>query len=734
MTFGVRKFAAHLDVNSSEKSQKFSDFYICLQKMRTLKNFIIPQIISRTSVSDFKYSGNMAAKRLYDKLRVKIFKKIPADLSIFRERARRNAFFEVYDLIRNRWVRNGWLTQILKYFQGRSVEVQIGLLKNTLSIQFKHDLLKQLTHYYTNKPVSFSIGYLNNLLGELRQSLLSLPFIQDSIWQTMCYIRDSNKSHEKIIHAMQTEWIRQRKGQRLALKPSEILPSLIRSYKLATAYKIHNRNKKKLKSELVQQRQMHLKDLDLNRINLENLMQQALKQEMSDWKQKSCVSRILKPHYSKISISTFSQQGFELYLLRKLQYHARSIFSGQGQCSILIIMGDAFAQRKHESFLDSYISIILKDLSHSITPPIVRSLTWSIKFSEQLYVIKNTSASDKSNETISLILTPYTRHIGFRFKIFSQTIKRLRRVSGNAISLLDLFKIVPIIQLDGQKIIFNQPLNMVPQSTSHDSKRESSRIRVMGVDLGLKHFAVLSIFEFDKNTLQKFEIGRHFLDQRRVLACRFDSSTLHFSASYRNDYNIKRHLEHLRRQQRALSSIYHQMEHDGGFTRTKKYFYVKKSYEKVWKKIRKIHSTLTQQIAHTISEIGQAYDVNMIYFEDLRWSQHSSKKNVGRWLSHNQQHFFHSKIIESVTFMAKFQKFSVKKVNARWSSQISWTAQLAMNLHITYKTDKSQIKPYLGNRSQKWFHYNSKISGLSWCGDSDLNAARNIALRGLIAV
>ena len=70
MTFAVHKFAAHLDAISSEKSQKFQEFYVCLQKMRTLKNFIIPQIISRTIVSDFKYSGNMAAKRLYDKLRV----------------------------------------------------------------------------------------------------------------------------------------------------------------------------------------------------------------------------------------------------------------------------------------------------------------------------------------------------------------------------------------------------------------------------------------------------------------------------------------------------------------------------------------------------------------------------------------------------------------------------------------------------------------------------------------
>ncbi|MHA1672005.1 MAG: hypothetical protein ACTSYI_00125, partial [Promethearchaeota archaeon] len=68
--------------------------------------------------------------------------------------------------------------------------------------------------------------------------------------------------------------------------------------------------------------------------------------------------------------------------------------------------------------------------------------------------------------------------------------------------------------------------------------------RVMGVDLGLKHFAVLSVFEYDRSTQEKKEIGRFFLDQKRVLACHFNPSTLRFSAPYRKDYNIKRRLYH----------------------------------------------------------------------------------------------------------------------------------------------------------------------------------------------
>jgi len=74
---------------------------------------------------------------------------------------------------------------------------------------------------------------------------------------------------------------------------------------------------------------------------------------------------------------------------------------------------------------------------------------------------------------------------------------------------------------------------------------------------------------------------------------------------------------------------------------------------------------------------------------------------VGRWLSHNQLHFFHSQVIKAVEDMAEMNSFQIKTVNARWSSQIAWTAQLKFNLSITYKIHRAAIKPYLGNRTQK---------------------------------
>ncbi|MHA1672006.1 MAG: hypothetical protein ACTSYI_00130 [Promethearchaeota archaeon] len=121
-------------------------------------------------------------------------------------------------------------------------------------------------------------------------------------------------------------------------------------------------------------------------------------------------------------------------------------------------------------------------------------------------------------------------------------------------------------------------------------------------------------------------------------------------------------------------------------------------------------------------------------FEDLRWSQHSTRHNVGRWLSHNQQHFFHSQIIDWVRFMAAFQSFTVIRQNARWSSQICWKSQHHHKLNITPVTSRSNIQQYIGLRSGKNFRFRSDNPQETWCGDSDLNAARNMALRALFSV
>ena len=731
MTFGVRKYAVRLIESQSQDSTQFQKYFACLHQIRALKNFIIPNIIKKSQSVDFQNSGNIAAKKLYDRLKTGLAALLPSHFKVFKERLRRNTFFEVYDLIRNQWIRNGWLEQILEHLLTQPYDYLVKFLNNSLDVRSRHELLRTLKHRYSKKKAGFSIGYLNNLLSELRNHVIQHPDFHGLLWQTMQVIQSDPHIQAQIVQAMQNGWIRQRKRQCIELKPIEILPSLFKSYKLISAHQV--RRKFQSNPQVVQLRANHIASLEILQLKFEDLCKEAFQNEMAGWTLQTCVTRIIKPKYSRIQISGFTRDTFHLYLTRKLQYHVRSILAGSSKASILhYVIQNTQRSNFHKNF-EPLFSQIKENLIHSINIPHVHSVTWCLKFCEQIYEVRDTSSTD---ESVMLIFKPYLKHPGFECTVSNQTIRRLRRVAGNDDLLLQLFKTVPIIQLEGRKIIVNQPINMVPQNISSlditESHVISNVIRGMGVDLGLKHFAVLSIFEYDPSTGIKKEIGRHFLDQRRILGCQLDTINKRFTPPYRHDYNIKRRLEHLREQQRALGSIWRQMEHDGGKNRTKVYYHKKKSYEKVWKKIRNIHATLTQQISHTIIAIADMYAVSWIYFEDLRWSQHSARNRVGRWLSHNQMHFFHSQIIEIVQFQATFRQFGVKTVNARWSSQIAWTVQLAKDFKITYRTDRSKIAPFLGKRTQKQFEYASQIPGLGWSGDSDLNAARNLALRGLL--
>ena len=82
--------------------------------------------------------------------------------------------------------------------------------------------------------------------------------------------------------------------------------------------------------------------------------------------------------------------------------------------------------------------------------------------------------------------------------------------------------------------------------------------------------------------------------------------------------------------------------------------------------------------------------------------------------------------------MASFQDFSVIRQNARWSSQICWKSQHLQNLKIGPGTSRFNIRKYIGTRSGKIFRFTSGNPQETWRGDSDLNAARNMALRALV--
>ena len=144
---------------------------------------------------------------------------------------------------------------------------------------------------------------------------------------------------------------------------------------------------------------------------------------------------------------------------------------------------------------------------------------------------------------------------------------------------------------------------------------------------------------------------------------------------------------------------------------TKAYWYLRREEKKRWEEIRGIHRELVNQFATRLVAYCKYFEVGFISFEDLRWSTHSLKSKVGRYLAHWQVHWFFSQIQQKTEEIAALHGIIVRKVNAKNTSK------------KCHKCDK------LGKREGKTFSCVDKEC--AWKGDSDLNAARNIAQRGI---
>ena len=228
--------------------------------------------------------------------------------------------------------------------------------------------------------------------------------------------------------------------------------------------------------------------------------------------------------------------------------------------------------------------------------------------------------------------------------------------------------------------------------------------KVAGVDLGLKDGMVISIYETRGE--KPVEIERIFLDQKQLKGKKdewFQPKTRELTTS-----NYKGKLYRLRKEARIFQSkrkrfIHPQKKH------TKAYWYLRREEKKKWKQISFIHEELVNQFSTRLIAYCLFHEVGYVSFENLKWSSQSAKKEVGFYLSHWQTHWFFAQIQERVERMALEYGLTFFRVSARNSSK---------NCNRCSKK---------GNRTGKTF----TCPHCGWKGDADLNAARNIAFRGI---
>ena len=228
-------------------------------------------------------------------------------------------------------------------------------------------------------------------------------------------------------------------------------------------------------------------------------------------------------------------------------------------------------------------------------------------------------------------------------------------------------------------------------------KKEVSEERVgdliASADLGLKTLAALSIF--DKNK----EIDRRFLDQSNLGGKKedwFRTGTF---------VNMKGRLMEHRYVARRQQSV--RMSAKNG---TVKHWYARNIEKAKWRKIDNLHDELIHQIAARIIAYLNHFKVSTLVLEDLKWSRHGSKSQVGYFLTTWQVHWFFSQVQKLLINMALLHGIHVELVNPRNSSKICWKCG------------------EFGMRSGKTFICTSKQC-IRYQIDSDLNASRNLIPR-----
>ncbi|MFV2014234.1 MAG: zinc ribbon domain-containing protein, partial [Candidatus Heimdallarchaeota archaeon] len=216
---------------------------------------------------------------------------------------------------------------------------------------------------------------------------------------------------------------------------------------------------------------------------------------------------------------------------------------------------------------------------------------------------------------------------------------------------------------------------------------------IASADLGLKTLATLSIF--DKN----IEIDRKFLDQSNLGGKKEDWFVSGKMVNLKS--KLMEHRFVARRQQSVRMS---------SKNATIKHWYAKNIEKTKWRKIANLHDELIHQIATRIIAYLNHYHVSTLVLEDLKWSKHSSKNQVGYFLSTWQVHWFFSQIQELLGNMALLNGIHVELVNPRNSSKICWKCG------------------EFGVRSGKSFICSSNRC-IRYQVDSDLNASRNLITR-----
>ena len=755
--------------NALSRISRYKEITDLLVKVRALKNkyvHLMVRDIENNGINSYQYTSMSRVRQaVYDRLNFSHVKSPQFQSYELKERAKQCAFYSAYLVVRNWLIRAHNLERIAKGMIQKFTKDNDFTLDFLRGKRFRQsdiqDILNLVNLNCFGKFQPFSTFFLNNHIYQLRNIFLKQNDILVSdivqkvpltnpLQNNVKKIFDSLKLSNIFLQKVENGFYKTEKKKPVQVPPSELPEYLLNQYFrkikwittkkaqriIALRKKLQKEQNKKKKASIERSLEYELQFLEkligvavdfdsmlefkkkrdgiynslkgefsskLGREHPQKLISEAFDKELQDFKDSHnqyVLKRIFKPHFPSISVDSVSYDSFAYYVTKKLQYKIRELLK------------DYFTSKSFISLMGSQLRAISQDIFSHLRLPEHKALSISI-------VNKDVYKPDYANFSTSL------RLVSHKFKSFKIKDKKIINQGGikKTISRIQNLKqkgfepLLPVINLKHRKLLLNLPFQKLKKESLKPSEYDLDTVPnpdiVMGVDLGLKHFAVVSI----RDKRRKRELSRYFLGPHQLFDQKFSSSD---GKIYMQDRfaqapsdklsNVKLKLINLRAQIRLLQRKKNKYEQNllaqgvVNFRKKLKWNKIQKSISLCWERLNRLNLQIVRYLNHYLTEIAKFWRVSTVKVEDLRWATHSKKRDVGKFLSFWQTHWFYSQVQSAVELQCKLNGIEFQKVSARYTSQ-----------------DCSKCGAR-GLRDRKHF---SCPNGHRL--DSDLNAARNIA-------
>lgn len=418
---------------------------------------------------------------------------------------------------------------------------------------------------------------------------------------------------------------------------------------------------------------------------------------------------IFKPSFPRLDFLSFDFKGFIQYLSSKLFYEVKSQFH-----SLFLLYGEADRIKTH---LLNELGTIQNTIYDVIPPPKFKRLSIPLVQPEYIYEFNGVTRTAQfgmvrgRGKEHSLHLSPNRREcFNTLFEPNFELNSRTQQYKDNLRN--------PVLKMKGRKLILCQPFKTKMDNATHPSQRDSASKIEMGVDLGIKHFAVLSIMD-KTDPSHPIELQKYFLGQKTLYDLKYDDNSGKFELLTNQRYatNIKLKLIKLRQEHKNIQRKRAEYEnrHSATFHKKIKHYHRSKTESVLWNKIQTINSDIVARLSGLIVRIAKYHGAQFIRFEDLRWSRHRAKKEKGKFIAFWQVHWFHSQVQRMTSQNAIRCGIRAVIVDAFMSSQT------CAHCHKKGSRLTSNTKLFYCPRCKTTV-------------DADLNAARNIAKRDTVKV